>query len=115
LLILITSIMLQIIHVWYSFFSSRSAIQLDLDLQLGSMVLRYATIPSVKLLHLLTVLQIFPTNFRARGLNLAASGGSIGSIIASQIWPVGMDRIGSKTYFVFMCVNLVSIIVRDPH
>ena len=57
--------------------------------------------------------QIFPTNFRARGLNLAASGGSIGSIIASQVWPVGMDRIGSKTYFIFMCVNLVSIIVRN--
>ncbi|KAH8590174.1 general substrate transporter [Bisporella sp. PMI_857] len=52
--------------------------------------------------------EIFPTNFRARGLNLAASGGSIGSIIASQTWPVGMANIGSKTYFIFMSVNLVS-------
>lgn len=56
--------------------------------------------------------QIFPTNLRARGLNFAASGGAVGSIIAAQTWPVGMQNIGSKTYFVFMAINLVSAVVR---
>ncbi|KAF1849048.1 general substrate transporter [Cucurbitaria berberidis CBS 394.84] len=55
--------------------------------------------------------EIFPTNFRARGLNLAASGSSIGAIISSQIWPIGMQTIGSKTHFIFMSTNLVSGIV----
>ncbi|KAF2475381.1 general substrate transporter [Lindgomyces ingoldianus] len=55
--------------------------------------------------------EIFPTNFRAKGLNLAASGSSIGSIIASQTWPVGMQRIGSKTHFIFMSFNIVSAII----
>ncbi|KAH8660884.1 general substrate transporter [Tricladium varicosporioides] len=55
--------------------------------------------------------EIFPTNLRARGLNLAASGGSIGSIVAAQTWPVGMQNIGSKTYFIFMSINLVSAII----
>ncbi|CAG8979739.1 hypothetical protein HYALB_00011466 [Hymenoscyphus albidus] len=55
--------------------------------------------------------EIFPTNVRARGLNFAASGGAIGSIIAAQTWPVGMDRIGSRTYFIFMSVNFVSAII----
>jgi hypothetical protein len=60
---------------------------------------------------LLIPYQIFPTNFRARGLNLAASGSSIGSIISSQIWPIGMNSIGSKTHFIFMSTNLVSAII----
>ncbi|TVY50765.1 putative metabolite transport protein YfiG [Lachnellula cervina] len=55
--------------------------------------------------------QIFPTNLRARGLNFAASGGAVGSIIAAQTWPVGMQNIGSKTYFVFMAINLVSAVI----
>ncbi|KAF2439456.1 general substrate transporter [Karstenula rhodostoma CBS 690.94] len=55
--------------------------------------------------------EIFPTNFRARGLNIAASGSSIGSIISSQTWPIGMDRIGSKTHFIFMSTNLVSALI----
>lgn len=50
--------------------------------------------------------QIFPTTVRARGLNFAASGGSIGSILASHIWPVGIARLGSGVYFIFMLVNL---------
>lgn len=49
--------------------------------------------------------EIFPTSVRARGLNFAASGGSIGSIIVSQIWPVGIVRLGSGIYFFFMVVN----------
>ncbi|KAF9728735.1 MFS monosaccharide transporter [Paraphaeosphaeria minitans] len=55
--------------------------------------------------------EIFPTNFRARGLNIAASGSSIGSIISSQTWPIGMDKIGSRTHFIFMSTNLVSAFV----
>ncbi|KAJ4350450.1 uncharacterized protein N0V89_009071 [Didymosphaeria variabile] len=55
--------------------------------------------------------EIFPTNFRARGLNIAASGSSIGSIISSQTWPIGMSKIGSKTHFIFMSTNLVSAII----
>ncbi|KAF2653620.1 general substrate transporter [Lophiostoma macrostomum CBS 122681] len=55
--------------------------------------------------------EIFPTNFRARGLNISASGSSVGSVIASQIWPVGMSHIGSKTHFIFMSTNFVSAII----
>ncbi|KAF2732873.1 general substrate transporter [Polyplosphaeria fusca] len=55
--------------------------------------------------------EIFPTNFRARGLNIAASGSSIGAIISSQAWPVALRRIGSKTYFIFMVSNLISAVV----
>jgi sugar transport protein len=55
------------------------------------------------------VFQIFPTSFRARGLNFAASGGSIGSIVVAQVWPVGIANIGSKTYFIFMAINLACI------
>jgi hypothetical protein len=57
----------------------------------------------------MTDLQIFPTNFRAIGLNFAASGGSIGSIIVAQVWPVGIQNIGSRTYFIFMAINLVCV------
>lgn len=46
---------------------------------------------------------------RARGLNFAASAGAIGSIAVAQIWPVGIDRIGSRIYFFFMAVNLVCV------
>jgi hypothetical protein len=53
--------------------------------------------------------QIFPTNYRARGLNFAASGGAIGSITVAQVWPVGIANIGSKVYFIFMAINLVCI------
>ncbi|ORX93925.1 general substrate transporter [Clohesyomyces aquaticus] len=55
--------------------------------------------------------EIFPTNFRAKGLNIAASGSSIGSIIASQTWPVGMDKIGSRTHFIFMSFNIASAVI----
>ncbi|KAG9256850.1 general substrate transporter [Emericellopsis atlantica] len=49
--------------------------------------------------------EIFPTSVRARGLNLAASGGALGSIIVSQIWPLGNAAFGSGIYFFFMVVN----------
>ncbi|KEY75201.1 hypothetical protein S7711_01640 [Stachybotrys chartarum IBT 7711] len=53
--------------------------------------------------------EIFPTSVRARGLNFAASGGSIGSILVSQIWPVGIARYGSGIYFFFALVNLICV------
>ncbi|KAL8408184.1 hypothetical protein RB594_006832 [Gaeumannomyces avenae] len=53
--------------------------------------------------------EVFPTAIRARGLNLAASGGSIGSILVAQIWPLGIHRIGTKIYFFFMAVNLICV------
>lgn len=53
--------------------------------------------------------EIFPTSVRARGLNFSASGGAIGSIITAQVWPVGVDTIGSKIYFYFMSINFVCI------
>ncbi|KAF1950606.1 general substrate transporter [Byssothecium circinans] len=55
--------------------------------------------------------EIFPTNFRARGLNIAASASSIGSVISSQTWPIGMNTIGSKTHFIFMSTNFVSAVI----
>jgi hypothetical protein len=53
--------------------------------------------------------QIFPTAVRARGLSLAASGGAAGAIVVAQIWPVGIATLGSKIYFFFMGINLVSV------
>ncbi|KAM7186636.1 putative quinate permease [Rhypophila sp. PSN 637] len=53
--------------------------------------------------------EIFPTAIRARGLSFAASGGSIGSIITAQVWPVGIRTLGSNTYFFFMAINLVCV------
>ena len=46
---------------------------------------------------------------RARGLSLAASCGAVGAIIVAQIWPVGIANIGSRIYFFFMAINLVSV------
>ncbi|KAG5986085.1 hypothetical protein E4U43_005671 [Claviceps pusilla] len=53
--------------------------------------------------------EIFPTNLRARGLNFAASGSSMGSILVSQIWPIGNARFGSGVYFVFMLINFLCV------
>ncbi|OAA75977.1 ascus development protein [Akanthomyces lecanii RCEF 1005] len=53
--------------------------------------------------------EIFPTTYRARGLNFAASGGSIGSIIVAQIWPIGIAKFGSKVYFFFFAVNAICV------
>ena len=44
---------------------------------------------------------------RARGLNFAASGGAIGSLLVSHIWPVGLAKWGSGIYFFFMVVNFI--------
>ncbi|KAI9151476.1 ASD-3 ascus development protein 3 [Paramyrothecium foliicola] len=53
--------------------------------------------------------EIFPTEVRARGLNFAASGGAIGSILVSQIWPLGIARLGSGIYFFFTLVNFICV------
>lgn len=53
--------------------------------------------------------EIFPTTYRARGLNFAASGGSIGSLLVAQIWPVGLAKLGSGIYFFFMVVNFICV------
>jgi len=42
-------------------------------------------------------------------LSLAASCGAAGSIVVAQIWPVGIATLGSKIYFVFMAINLISV------
>ncbi|KHO01571.1 General substrate transporter [Metarhizium album ARSEF 1941] len=53
--------------------------------------------------------EIFPTSVRAKGLNFAAAGGSVGSVLASQIWPVGNARLGSGIYFFFMVINFTCV------
>ncbi|KAI3321394.1 general substrate transporter [Xylariaceae sp. AK1471] len=53
--------------------------------------------------------EIFPTALRARGLNFSASAGSIGSIVVAQIWPVGIEAVGSNIYFFFMAINFACI------
>ncbi|KAK8029750.1 hypothetical protein PG993_011041 [Apiospora rasikravindrae] len=53
--------------------------------------------------------EIFPTAIRARGLNFSASGGAIGSIVVAQVWPVGIETIGSNIYFFFFAVTVVCI------
>ncbi|KAK3991554.1 putative quinate permease [Cladorrhinum sp. PSN332] len=53
--------------------------------------------------------EIFPTAVRARGLSFAASCGALGSIIVTQLWPIGIAALGSKIYFFFMAINLVSV------
>ncbi|PNY25182.1 Glucosidase 2 subunit beta [Tolypocladium capitatum] len=58
--------------------------------------------------------EIFPTSVRARGLNFAASGGSIGSILVAHIWPVGIARLGSGIYFFFMAVNALCVPASKP-
>ncbi len=55
--------------------------------------------------------QIFPTYIRAKGINIAASVGAIGSIVVGQFFPVGIQNIGSKTYFIFFAINAASMII----
>lgn len=55
--------------------------------------------------------ELFPTYIRARGVSISASGGAVGSIVVAQIWPVMFARVGSRTYFLFMSVNVVSLVV----
>lgn len=54
--------------------------------------------------------EIFPTHVRAKGINISASAGAIGSIAVGQYFPVAIDNIKSKTYFIFFSINIVSFI-----
>ncbi|MCJ1420944.1 hypothetical protein MMC32_007304 [Xylographa parallela] len=56
-------------------------------------------------------LQIFPTHVRAKGLCISASAGSVGSIIVAQFWPIAMQTVQSRTYFIFMVTNIAAIIL----
>jgi hypothetical protein len=58
--------------------------------------------------------QIFPTYIRAKGVNICASAGAIGSIVVGEFFPVGIQNIGSKTYFIFFAINAASMIVSKP-
>ena len=55
--------------------------------------------------------KIFPTYIRAKGINICASAGAIGSIVVGQFFPVGIQNIGSKTYFIFFAINVASMII----
>ncbi|PMD28902.1 general substrate transporter [Hyaloscypha variabilis F] len=55
--------------------------------------------------------EIFPTYIRAKGINICASAGAIGSIVVGQFFPVGIQNIGSKTYFIFFAINVASMII----
>jgi hypothetical protein len=48
---------------------------------------------------------------RAKGLNIGASGGAIGSIVVGEFYPVALQNIGSKTYFIFFAINVAALIV----
>ncbi|CAK7218120.1 hypothetical protein SBRCBS47491_003399 [Sporothrix bragantina] len=55
--------------------------------------------------------EIFPANCRSKGLGIAASGASLGSIIVGQVWPVMVSHIGARTFFVFMSFNIFSAVL----
>ncbi|MCJ1322900.1 hypothetical protein MMC15_008250 [Xylographa vitiligo] len=55
--------------------------------------------------------EIFPTYVRAKGLCISASAGSIGSIIVAQFWPIAMQTIQSRTYFIFMVTNIAAVVL----
>ncbi|KAL3442755.1 general substrate transporter [Aspergillus insuetus] len=50
--------------------------------------------------------EIFPAHVRSKGLGISVTGQSIGSIIVGQVWPVAVERIGPRTYFIFMAFNI---------
>jgi len=35
----------------------------------------------------------------------------VGSVIVTEVWPVAVQRIGPRTYFVFFAVNLVGVLL----
>ncbi|KAL3302618.1 ascus development protein [Colletotrichum asianum] len=53
--------------------------------------------------------EIFPTAVRARGLNFASVGSAVASMIVNEIWPIGLAKLHSKVYFIFMAVNIMWI------
>jgi MFS family permease len=55
--------------------------------------------------------EIFPASVRSKGLGIAQSGGSLGSIIVGQVWPVAVANIGPRVYFIFMSFNVFATIL----
>lgn len=55
--------------------------------------------------------EIFPANCRSKGLGISQSGGSLGSIIVGQVWPVAVSNIGPRTYFIFMSFNVFAAVL----
>jgi MFS family permease len=55
--------------------------------------------------------EIFPANCRSQGLGISQSGGSLGSIIVGQVWPVAVANIGPRVYFIFMSFNVFATIL----
>ncbi|KAL2807711.1 general substrate transporter [Aspergillus granulosus] len=55
--------------------------------------------------------EIFPAHVRSKGLGISVTGQSIGSIIVGQVWPVAVDQIGPKTYFIFMAFNIFAAVL----
>lgn len=53
--------------------------------------------------------EIFPTQIRAKGVSICASAGAIGSIVVGQFFPVAINNIGSKTYFIFFAINMACV------
>ena len=85
-----------------------------MDRTLGYMAPRY--LPPFPFLNSRSQLtsQIFPTHIRAKGINICASAGAIGSIVVAQFYPVALSNIGSQTYFIFFSINAASLIVSSP-
>ncbi|KUJ06685.1 general substrate transporter [Mollisia scopiformis] len=55
--------------------------------------------------------EIFPTQIRAKGISICASAGAIGSIVVGQFFPVAINNIGSKTYFIFFAINVACVVI----
>lgn len=55
--------------------------------------------------------EIFPANCRSKGLGISQSGGSLGSIIVGQVWPVAVSNVGPRTYFIFMSFNVFAAVL----
>ncbi|KAK1570043.1 general substrate transporter [Colletotrichum navitas] len=53
--------------------------------------------------------EIFPTSVRARGLNFASVGGSVGATIVTIAWSYGLSFLGNYIYFLFAAINLACI------
>ncbi|OHW92392.1 ascus development protein [Colletotrichum incanum] len=53
--------------------------------------------------------EIFPTSVRARGLNFASVGGSLGATIVTMGWSYGLSFLDSYSYFIFMAINIICI------
>lgn len=94
----------------YSYSSSPSDTLLDLVPTHGCMEQRYF-LQAFQLKIDTDDLQIFPTQIRAKGISICASAGAIGSIVVGQFFPVAIQNIGSKTYFIFFCINVSCVVV----